>query len=183
MGFSQRIINKINSAATGSERKKSVLAPVIGSIFAVVTAMFVVLPVNIEDYFSLPELLIPPLNLIFGILFFIPGILLMLWATWLFFAGKRTPVPVNPPDKLITNGPYRFMRNPMHSGMFMVMFAFGFYHDSILAIFIFIPLYIYLDVWYFKNVEEPELEKRLGADYIEYKKKVPMFFPKNIFSP
>jgi protein-S-isoprenylcysteine O-methyltransferase Ste14 len=29
-----------------------------------------------------------------------------------------------------------------------------------------------------KYIEEPELEKRLGKDYIEYKKRVPRFFPK-----
>jgi protein-S-isoprenylcysteine O-methyltransferase Ste14 len=29
-----------------------------------------------------------------------------------------------------------------------------------------------------KYIEEPELEKRLGKDYLEYKKKVPRFIPK-----
>ncbi len=32
--------------------------------------------------------------------------------------------------------------------------------------------------WELKKVEEPELEKRLGKDYREYKKQVPMFFPR-----
>jgi protein-S-isoprenylcysteine O-methyltransferase Ste14 len=32
-------------------------------------------------------------------------------------------------------------------------------------------------VWELKAIEEPELEKRLGKDYVEYKKRVPMFFP------
>jgi len=27
-------------------------------------------------------------------------------------------------------------------------------------------------------IEEPELEMRLGKDYLAYKKKTPMFFPK-----
>lgn len=26
-------------------------------------------------------------------------------------------------------------------------------------------------------IEEPELEKRIGSSYVEYRKKVPMFFP------
>ena len=29
-----------------------------------------------------------------------------------------------------------------------------------------------------KAIEEPELEMRLGKDYLDYKKKTPMFFPK-----
>jgi len=28
-----------------------------------------------------------------------------------------------------------------------------------------------------KAIEEPELEKRLGKKYLEYKKKMPMFIP------
>jgi protein-S-isoprenylcysteine O-methyltransferase Ste14 len=33
-------------------------------------------------------------------------------------------------------------------------------------------------VWELKAVEERELEKRLGKDYVEYKKRVPMFIPR-----
>jgi protein-S-isoprenylcysteine O-methyltransferase Ste14 len=33
-------------------------------------------------------------------------------------------------------------------------------------------------VWELKAVEERELEKRLGKDYVEYKKRVPMFVPR-----
>jgi protein-S-isoprenylcysteine O-methyltransferase Ste14 len=29
-----------------------------------------------------------------------------------------------------------------------------------------------------KLIEEPELERRFGASYIEYKRQVPMFVPK-----
>jgi protein-S-isoprenylcysteine O-methyltransferase Ste14 len=28
------------------------------------------------------------------------------------------------------------------------------------------------------SFEDPELEKRLGSEYAEYKRRVPMFFPK-----
>jgi protein-S-isoprenylcysteine O-methyltransferase Ste14 len=36
---------------------------------------------------------------------------------------------------------------------------------------------ILINVWELKAIEEPELTKRLGQDYIEYRKKTPMFFP------
>jgi protein-S-isoprenylcysteine O-methyltransferase Ste14 len=57
------------------------------------------------------------------------------------------------------------------------MFGFGIYYSSVLTIFISIPLYILLDVSILKRIEEPDLEKRLGAAYAEYKNKTPMFFP------
>jgi protein-S-isoprenylcysteine O-methyltransferase Ste14 len=43
--------------------------------------------------------------------------------------------------------------------------------------FIFTPLFILINVWELKAIEEPELLKRLGQDYIEYRKRTPMFFP------
>jgi protein-S-isoprenylcysteine O-methyltransferase Ste14 len=52
------------------------------------------------------------------------------------------------------------------------MFGIGFNWGSITSVFIFTPLYIILSILDFKYIEEPELEKRLGQEYIEYKKKV-----------
>jgi len=34
-----------------------------------------------------------------------------------------------------------------------------------------------MNVWELKKVEEPELARRLGEPYVEYRKQVPMFFP------
>lgn len=48
---------------------------------------------------------------------------------------------------------------------------------SISLLSIFTPLFILVNVLEIIAVEEPELEMRLGKDYIEYKKKTPMFFP------
>lgn len=49
--------------------------------------------------------------------------------------------------------------------------------QSISLVFIFTPLFILLNVLELKAIEEPELEKRLGKVYVEYKKGVPMFIP------
>jgi protein-S-isoprenylcysteine O-methyltransferase Ste14 len=35
-----------------------------------------------------------------------------------------------------------------------------------------------MNVWELKKVEEPELIRRLGKAYVEYKKRTPMFFPR-----
>ena len=48
---------------------------------------------------------------------------------------------------------------------------------SLSLIFIFTPLFITINVWELKMIEEPELERRLGEAYVKYKKEVPMFFP------
>jgi len=174
------IINKIFTIATGNALKRTILAPFVGSVFAIITSLFVIIPIKIDNADKTPVVVIEPFNLIISLPLIIIGIFLMCWSSFYFFKMNRTPVPVNPPDRLIKSGPYAFARNPMHSGMFILMFGIGIYYGSLLSVLIFTPLYIFIDVLILKNIEEPELEKRLGEEYIKYKKRVPMFIPKII---
>ena len=86
-------------------------------------------------------------------------------------------MPFNPPPKLVSTGPYAYVRNPMLTGVFILLFGLGVLFRSISLIFIFTPLFILLNILELKTVEEPELEKRLGKEYLEYKKITPMFIP------
>ena len=102
----------------------------------------------------------------------------MLWSILHFIKVKGTPVPFNPPPKLVTTGPYAYIRNPMLSGVFILLFGFGVLFNSISLVFIFTPLFILFNYVELKAIEEPELEKRLGENYLKYKKRIPMFIPK-----
>ena len=106
------------------------------------------------------------------------GLFLMLWSILHFIKVKGTPVPFNPPPKLVTTGPYAYIRNPMLSGVFILLFGFGILFNSISLVFIFTPIFILVNFLELKVIEEPELEKRLGKNYLKYKKRVPMFIPK-----
>jgi len=63
-------------------------------------------------------------------------------------------------------------------GLFLLMFGLGILFSSLSLIFIFTPLFILLNVLYVKVIEEKEMEKKFGEEYLEYKRKVPMFIPK-----
>jgi protein-S-isoprenylcysteine O-methyltransferase Ste14 len=91
---------------------------------------------------------------------------------------KGTPVPINPPPKLVTSGPYAYSRNPMMTGLFMVIAGIGIYFGSITLTFVMTPLFIFMSVLEFKYIEEPELAKRFGKEYLEYKEKTPIIIPK-----
>ena len=95
------------------------------------------------------------LNIIVSLLILVIGLFLMLWSILHFVKVKGTPVPFNPPPKLVNTGPYFYVRNPMLSGVFIL-----------------------LNFLELKAIEEPELEKCLGKKYLKYKKRVPMFIPK-----
>jgi len=63
-------------------------------------------------------------------------------------------------------------------GWFMVLFGVGILLNSVSLIFIFTPLFILVNVIYLKTVEEKEMEKKFGQEYLKYKESVPMFIPR-----
>ncbi len=176
MTLSEHIINYIYNYTIGIRKDRFLLTLLGGVIFLSVTGLFVLIPIYIGYKLNIPELWGPPLNSIISGIFFITGIILIIWTNIIFIVNRGTPVPVNPPPKLITQGPFSYSRNPMTTGLYIIMFGFGIYYSSLLSVFIFTPLYIYLHTLEFKFIEEPELEKRLGKEYLEYKKRTPMYF-------
>ena len=60
----------------------------------------------------------------------------------------------------------------------MLMFGLGFILKSIFLILCFTPFFILVNVTEIRVIEEPELAMRLGRDYLDYKKRTPMFFPR-----
>ena len=65
----------------------------------------------------------------------------------------------------------------MLTGVFLLLFGIRFAVNSISMVVFFTPLYVLINVWELKNIEEPELVKRLGDEYIEYRRNTPMFIP------
>ena len=63
-------------------------------------------------------------------------------------------------------------------GWFIMLFGLGILLNSISLILIFTPLFILLNIFYVKTIEEKEMEKKFGKQYLEYKKNVPMFIPR-----
>jgi len=153
------------------------MTPIGATFYAAFTALFVVLALQLDKLLKLPKLFIQPLNIILSLPIFSIALFLMGWSVLYFLKVKGTPVPFNPPPSLVTTGPYAYVRNPMLTGVFALLFGFGILFGSLSVIFIFTPLFILVNVWELKAIEEPELVKRLGEEYVEYRKRTPMFFP------
>jgi len=170
-------IDLIYKVATGSWKTRLVLTPIVGASYLSLIALFIILSFVTDQYLHFPKAVYNPWSFIVGICLITLGLFLMLLSIIYFIKVKGTPVPFSPPPKLVTTGPYRFARNPMLTGIFMQLFGVGIVSGSLSLIFVFTPLFIIINVWELKKVEEPELVKRLGQEYVEYKKRVPMFFP------
>ena len=107
------------------------------------------------------------------------GLFLAIWSVRTFYTtgGDGTPGPWRPVSNLIISGPYCYVRNPMILGAVILLLfesaLFGSKPFLLWALVFFVG-----NIIYFKTFEEKELVKRFGADYEDYKNKVPMLFPK-----
>lgn len=178
MNLRERWVNLLYRVATGTSKSRNLLTPIGALFFGLFTAAFVlfglladrVLPVHWPVPETLSKLISIP---ILGI-----GLVLTAWSVSHFLKVKGTPVPFNPPPTLVDNGPYQYVRNPMVTGVFLLLFGIGFAVRSLSLVLIFTPLYILLHLWELKNVEEPELIRRLGEDFLVYRSRTPMFIPR-----
>ena len=167
-----------HSVATGSQRRRQLLTPVGLVVFGFTLLVVVMGGVYTDRALHLPELFPGRLGLAIGVLLLVPGSLLCGWCVLRFKRAQGTPVPFNPPKELIVTGPYLWMRNPMVTGVFTCLFGLGLIFHSISIVLIWTPAYILVHVIELKKVEEPELERRFGASYTDYKYRVPMFIPR-----
>lgn len=172
------LLDLFHSVATGSKRRRNLLTPVGLAIFGLTLLVVVMGGLLTDRALKLPELLPGTLSLVIGLLLLIPGSLLCGWCVVRFKKARGTPVPFNPPKELIVTGPYVWMRNPMVTGVFISLFGLGFILHSMSIVLIWTPIYILVHVIELKKVEEPELARRFGSAYDEYRRRVPMFIPR-----
>jgi len=154
------------------------LAPVFAAFFLVLVALPVWLALKVDAYAGLSLPLRDPWNYVVSLPLLGGGTLLWLWSVLHFAKAKGTPVPVSPPPSLVDTGPYRYVRNPMLSGVFLLLFGIAFLTGSPSLLFVFAPAFMGCSILEFKLIEEPELEKRLGETYLDYKRRTPLLVPK-----
>jgi protein-S-isoprenylcysteine O-methyltransferase Ste14 len=172
------LIKLFHNMATGSRKIRNFYTPFGALFFILFVFLFVFLALKVDMLLGISDVFSSPLSLVFALVFFLAAFVLIGWSVLTFFRARGTPVPFNPPPRLVKTGPYSFVRNPMLTGVFALLFGVGFLLGSLSLIVVFTPLFILVNFWELKAIEEPELMKRLGQDYIEYRENTPMFFPK-----
>jgi len=177
VGFRESWISLLHRTATGTKKTRTLLTPVGVTIFGMFTALFVFAGIVTDRLLHLPPLLPEGARLPASIPLMVAGATSTAWSVLHFLKVRGTPVPFNPPRELVKTGPYRYIRNPMLTGVFLLLFGVGFGVNSIALVFFFTPLFMLINVWELKEIEEPELIRRLGDDYVEYRRRTPMFLP------
>lgn len=178
MNFRERWVDLLYRVATGTRKSRDLLTPIGAFFFGLFTAAFVFFGLILDQTLLLRWPIPGPLSWLISIPIIGAGLAITAWSVIHFLRVKGTPVPFNPPRTLVDSGPYRYVRNPMISGVFLLLFGTGFAVGSLSLVLVFVPLYILVHLWELKNIEEPELVRRLGDDYLEYRRRTPMFFPR-----
>jgi protein-S-isoprenylcysteine O-methyltransferase Ste14 len=149
-------------------------ALVYGTAF-VALWVWIALGIRICDQY-LPVLLPVWTGILGIILVSVGGTLALLCLSMFVIRGNGTGAPFDPPREFVAFGPYRYVRNPMYIGGWVMFVGFGFYEQSI-SILLFSLIWLVLVHLFVLFVEEPGLEKRFGESYREYKRSVNRWIP------
>jgi protein-S-isoprenylcysteine O-methyltransferase Ste14 len=105
------------------------------------------------------------------------GALALACVTAFVIRGEGTPAPFDPPRKFVAVGPYRFVRNPMYIGGFLMLSGFGLYERSPAILFFALP-WLLLAHLFVLLYEEPHLRATFGASYDAYCRSVRRWLPR-----
>lgn len=95
---------------------------------------------------------------------------------WRTLAGLPEIAPGTYPQLLVTSGPYARVRHPRYLQVLLALAGWSLIANhpaSYLACLLWIP-----GMWLVAVIEEKELRERFGADFEDYRRRVPRFIPR-----
>lgn len=105
------------------------------------------------------------------------GAALALWCVITFaFVGGGTPLPFDPPRRLVVRGPYRFVRNPMAIGVALALAGAALYYQSV-GLMTLLGLFVLVIHLFVVLYEEPTLRRMFGDEYEAYSSRVRRWWP------
>jgi len=113
-----------------------------------------------------------------GFLALLAGAAATAWCLVAFVVrGHGTPALFDAPRRLVAQGPYRYVRNPMYIGGALLLLGFGLCQRSP-SIVLFVPAWWLLLHLLVVRYEEQTLRSKFGPDYDEYCRHTPRWVPR-----
>jgi protein-S-isoprenylcysteine O-methyltransferase Ste14 len=133
---------------------------------------------RLDRRLGLPPAGTGPANSIVGGLLTVVGFSLGFWAVDVQLTrGRGTPLPVMPTQELLTEGPFRYCRNPMTLGAILAYMGMAVSVGTVAGTALVLSLAGSL-LAYLKGLEESELAERFGVAYLAYKQETPFIIPR-----
>lgn len=131
----------------------------------------------VDQWFGWPGFIYQPINGILGWLLIVISWLFAFWSIYVQFTiGRGTPVPLMATQKLITQPPYSYCRNPMALGAIGMYLGVAILFGSSGAMLL-VLVGAALLLTYIRCVEEKEMKMRFGQEYMAYRQRTPFLFP------
>ena len=121
---------------------------------------------------------VDPLRAALGAPLVAGGVALWAWTVRLFARiGRGTLAPWDPTTRLVVEGPYAHVRNPMITGVVAVLAGEALILGSV-AVGIWALAFAAINHIFFLAYEEPAVERRFGDEYRVYEENVPRWVPR-----
>lgn len=125
----------------------------------------------VVHFFWNPDVLPAAVALAVGIPLIALGVILGLWSVWTMVSQGEHPEPGHGTNQIITNGPFRFSRNPSYVALMLTATGFGVVIDSVTTL-LGVPMgFLVLALWVVP-AEERYLSAVLKSEYSEYRSRV-----------
>ena len=152
-------------------------------------AMAILIPGTVVGY--IPHRILAPLELpltsawsleqFLGSLAFGCGLVVLLACIWEFaHYGRGTLAPFDETKRLVVEGLYRYVRNPMYVGVVLTLLGESIFFRSG-RLLLWAGIFFGVTNFFVMGYEEPRLRARFGAQYERYCRKVGRWLPGRVF--
>jgi len=125
-----------------------------------------------------PRDLVSMASVVAGLALAAAGLALFCWSLFYFWTkGRGTLAPWDPPRRFVVEGPYCYVRNPMISGVILVLLGEALLMRSLPHL-EWAAAFVFLNAVYIPLLEEPTLRARFGEPYARYCARVRRFLPR-----
>jgi protein-S-isoprenylcysteine O-methyltransferase Ste14 len=106
-----------------------------------------------------------------GMVCILSGVMLEGWSILTFRRAGTSVIPFRPSTAIVTDGPFRFSRNPIYVALALLYLGATFWLNSLWPLLLF-PVLLFLVQIYVIAREERYLERKFGGKYLQYKSRV-----------
>ena len=162
----------------GEATRIAVLVPLGLAFLGLLPVLVAGVGPRLDRRLGLPPLRIGGLNRMLGGLLMVPGFALAFRSIDVQLTrGRGTPLPLMPTQRLLTDGPFRYCRNPMTLGTILAYLGMAVARGTIAGTVLVLSLAATLLI-YLKRLEEGELGERFGEAYLAYRRETPFIVPR-----
>ncbi|MBQ7568628.1 isoprenylcysteine carboxylmethyltransferase family protein [bacterium] len=136
---------------------------------------------RLDSRLGLPQVLPYPWNIAVMIALLIIGaILLFISYSYLILEGEGGPVPPysSKTRRLVTTGPYAYVRHPSIIAKLIGVIGLGFGFNSWCFLLVIIPILLCWSYCWNRHRQDTDLVKVFGEEYLRYRREVPMLIPR-----